>query len=90
MEIILILVGVALVVATYFFAGAIVRFTWDWWITALFLFIAVVVFVGLGTVGAAIAVAMVLGSIFLNNAWQSTNTYLRVSKMIDKLFLFDD
>ncbi len=77
-------------VVFYFCVGIALRFLWEWWVLVISTPTLAAIGLFSGWVGAAIALALWLYTVSLNNDWHSKPLYFAGAEWIDRKFNFSD
>jgi hypothetical protein len=90
MEILLIALGIAALVAAYFCLGIALKFIWGWWLLVVGIPILLTIGLAIGWVGALVAIIGFFVLLEANNQWHGSELYLAIERRIDGAFHLSD
>lgn len=90
MEFLLLALGIIALVIGYFCFGIFVKFMLAWWILTLGIPVLLAIGLGLGWVGAVIAIFGFIALLGANNRWHECELYLALERKVDNAFYLSD
>jgi hypothetical protein len=90
MEFTIIIVGIVLLIVSYFAFGIFLKFIWSWFPLIVGLISGVVIGFKGGWISAIVGLIVLVSSIGVTNSWQSASLYLRFEDFIENKFYFKD